>query len=639
MRGRLLVFILFIVLLGWLTRALGLKTSEKRPSWWLSQARFVYQQGDLLGALQIVKEARKRFPKSLTVELRSLEARILYDLGNFEETVKILGPLSTSYELSNESLLILAKAYLELEDFGKALFYARLVEKKASQRDLYCEAKALVAQGYLGARLKEKAVAKAREILASDCSDRIKARALEVLVEGGSPPAEIQDLFRKFPTLKLYTPKFFKYLGDFYLSQKKLEEAGKAYLRYLNLSGKEEEAPDLLFKLAEAYFHQNQLKKARLYYELILTAWPHLDEAKFAKFRLYYLNYVLNKKLGLPTTKERKILLPLFKEFQQKYPTQKITEEAQALAVRLYLEDKKPEKAFFTAIDFLKKYPQSEKISEVRSLLCEADYLYLQKLYGKGMDFEILDLNRKYQRFLRAAACGAHFYWIGKVFEKYHLEIQARYYFLQAYEFGVPRAWEPDLLLVLAEKTLHQDKLQMARQILKELAKKYPFYIQNPDYLYLKALYAYKTRNWMEARKFLKDILSQKKLTPEVKRKALRALFSLALDSKDIDLAFSLLKDRKIPSSEDEFAFLVQMTLENEDYLRAKKILALGEKRFPDSVTLKWLKGLLFERLGQEREALEVWKELSRQENKEGKLARGILKSLELVEEARKVIY
>ena len=143
----------------------------------------------------------------------------------------------------------------------------------------------------------------------------------------------------------------------------------------------------------------------------------------------------------------------------------------------------------------------------------------------------------------------------------------------------------------------------------------------------------------MEARKFLKDILSQKKLTPEVKRKALQALFSLALQSKDIDLAFSLLKDRKIPSSEDEFAFLVQMTLENEDFLRAKKILALGEKRFPDSVTLKWLKGLLFERLGQEKEALEVWKELSLQENKEGKLARGILKSLELVEEARKVIY
>lgn len=623
----------------WVNTAFGIKGPERDPSWWLSEARFVYHQGDLMGALQIIKEARRRFPGKLTREFKCLEAQVLYDMGKPQETVKLLEPLSISYELPDESLLLLAKAYLKLKDFGKALFYARLVEKKTSRRDLSCQAKGIVAKAYLANRIKAKAVKKAQEILESACSDKVKAQALEVLIEGGYSPEEIQNFFRKFPALKLYAPKFFRHLGDFYLSRKKLEKAEKAYFRYLNLSGEEEEAPAILFKLAEAYFHQNRLRRARFYYELLLTAWPHLDEAKFAKFRLYHLNYIFHKKLGLPTLKERKVLIPLINELRKKYPTNKITEEAQVLEVRLYLEDKKPDKAFFTAIDFIKRYPQSKMINEVYGLLCEADSLYLQKLYGEKKDFEILALDREYQEFLKSATCGPHFYWLGKLFEKYHLETQAKYYLIQAYEFGVPKGWEPELTLVLAEKAIVSGKVEVATQLLKLLIQKYPFYAQNPTYLYLKGLYAYKTGRWLEARKFFKKILSQKKLSPEIKSKTLSSFFSLALKSKDIDLAFELLKDQDFPSGENEFAFLIQMTLENEDYLRAKKILAFAEKRFPDSVTLKWLKGLLLERLGQENEALGVWKELSGKETTEGKLAQGILRSLELVEEAREVIY
>ncbi len=612
---------------------------EKNPQWWLSEARFVYQEGDLRGALQILEEAQRRFPGKLTGEFRRLEARIRYELGEPAECVRILEPLSYSYELPPESLLILAKASLELKDYGKALFYARLVEKRARQDNLICEAKVIVARAYLANRIRRKALTKAQEVLSMACDEKLKARALGTLLEAGYPLEKIQPLLAQQPKLTLYTPEYFKYLGDHFLKAGNLKEASQAYFRYLNLSGKVQEGPRIFFRLAEAFFHQDHLREARTYYEVILTVWPHLDEARFAKFRLYHLNYIFRKKLGLPTLKERKVLIPLINELRKNYPREEITEEAHALEIQLYIEDKRPKEAFLTAVDFLKTYPRSRFLAQVYPLLCEADSLYLQELYGDHLYEKMLNLDRKYQTFVNQARCGPHFYWLGKVFDHYHLETYYRYYFLRAYEFGVPRAWQPDLFLSLAELALNQKKLSLTRELLELLGKIYPFYRHNVFYLYLRGRLAFESGNWQEAQQLFETVLQRKDIPEDIRMQTLEAFFELAWAARNIDLAFQILETPGFPGKDSDYAFLVQMALENEDYIRARKILAAGEKKFPESVPLKWLKGLLLERMGQEKQALEVWKLLAGKETTEGKLAQGILRSLELVEEARKVIY
>ncbi len=628
-----LIFLLFFADVGTLWAQ---KNPEKDPGWWLSQARFVYEQGDFLGALYIVREARNRFPKH--GEFAILEARILYDLGHPEKCVKILGPLSLSYELKPEDLLLLSRAYLDLKDLGNALFYARLVEKKARKPELICEARVIAARAYLKNKLRRKAIRQAREILQGGCSDKIVAQALEILLETGLPPQKIQGYLARNPNLKLYAPKIFKYLGDRLLAEGKLFEAEESYFRYLNLSGKEEEAPPIFLKLAEAAFHQKKLRKARLYYKLLATVWPHRDEAQFAKFRLYHLAYILNKRLGLPTLKQRKALIPIINDLRRKHPDNPITQEAQAFEIELYLEDKRPEKAFETAIDFVQRYPRSRHLSRVYRLLCEADNLYLARLFTEKAYSRILELERNYRKFASQATCGAHFYWVGKVYERFYLYTRRNYYFLRALEWGVPRSYRPELYLALTEAALKEKRFAEARDLLEAFLKEFPFYRKNPAYLYLEGLYHYQTGNLQRAGRIFERLVSSRDLPRALRQKVLESYLSLALATRNIDLALRILEAPDFNATDNDFAFLIQLALENEDYLRARRILNKARRRFPDSVTLKWLAGLYFEKTGRE-EALAVWRELASENSTEGRLAQGILKSLELVEAARKVIY
>ncbi|MBX6423062.1 tetratricopeptide repeat protein [Thermosulfurimonas sp. F29] len=635
--GRFALIVALIFLVG--VCAVGAQDEpEKDPAWWLSQARFAYGEGDLLGALYIVKEARRRFPGRGHERLAVLEARILYDLGKVKECVDILGPLSLSYELAPEDLLLLARAYLDVQNPGNALFYAHLAEKKARKPGVICEARVIAARAYLLNRIHQKALLMARKILKDSCSDETVALALEILLEAGVPVREVQKYLAQNPNLKLYAPKIFKYLGDKFLSQGRLPKAERFYFRYLNLSGREEEAPPILLKLAEAAFHRGEVRRARLYYKLLATVWPHRDEAQFAKFRLYHLTYILRKRLGLPTLEQRKALIPIINELRRKHPENPITEEAQSFEIELYLEDRKPRKAFETALDFVQRYPKSGHLARVYRLLCEAENLYLSELFAQKNFSAILSLDRRYQKFARKATCGAHFYWVGKVYEHFYLDIVKDAYFLQAFEWGVPDAYQPELYLSLIEDALRERHLPEARDLLRTFVKKFPFYAQHPRYRYLEASYWYSIGNYRRARGILADLFKQKVGSASLRQRILQTYLSLALTTKDIDLALQIISAPGFKTTDDDFAFLVQLALENQDYLRAKKILKMARKKFPDSTTLKWLAGVYYEKTGR-REALEIWRALASENSTEGRLAKGILRSLELVEAARKVIY
>ncbi|WP_168720214.1 tetratricopeptide repeat protein [Thermosulfurimonas marina] len=628
---------IFLLLVSVALPGLAAEAPEKDPAWWLEQARFAYGEGDLLGALRILKETEKRFPGRLVPPLRALEARVLFESGKVEEVIKRLEPLTASYALSPEDLLLLARAHLRLHNYPQALFWARLVEKRA-QGELRCEAQVMLAQSYLATKLRRKAAQKALEVLRESCSEKTLAGALEVLLESGQALEEVQKILKERPALRLYAPGIFKILGDRWLAQGKLEKAKEAYFRYLNLSGSEEEAPGIFLKLAEAAFHRGRLRWARTYYELLLTVWPHLDEAKFAKFRLYHLSYEFKRRLGAPTLKERKVLIPLINELRRTHPDHPITREAHAFEVRLYLEDKKPEKAFWTALDFLKRYPRDPLRKEVESRLCEADNLFLGQLFAEKAYARILKIHRQEGALLEKARCGAHFYWLGKTYGVFHLDLTRTAYLLRAYEFGVPRAYRPELYLALIREALEEGRLEEASEILEIFPREFPFYRDHPRLLLLKARWLYQAGHLQEARRLFEGLLSRKDFPKELRPEALGIFFQLALQLKDLDLAFRILEDPSYRATDEDFAFLIQMALENEDYLRAKRYLAAGKKRFPDSTPLRWLEGVYYERRGQE-EALKVWQSLASANSTEGRLAQGILRGLQLIDRARRVIY
>ncbi len=632
-KGTLLVVVLLFLLWA------GAEAQEGEVSWWYEQARFAFEQGDLQGALLIIKEARKRFPGRFTEKFRLLEAEVYYEEGKFREVLRILEPMSLSYELPPRALVILAEAYLRTGNYGKALFYANLVKKRSKDVVLACKAELVLAETFVENKLSARALTKAKEILKLPCDERIKARALSVLLRAGYPLEKLIPLFERNPALKVYAPDYFKALAEEQLKKGQLEKATENFFLYLNLSGKEEEAPSVFLRLAEAFYKKDFLKRARVLYELILTAWPHYEEAKFAKFRVYYMNYLFRKKLGLPRQKERTLLLPVIKELKEKYPQNPVTEEAHLVEIELLLEEKRPKDAFFSAVEFTERYPRSRFLKEVYRLFCEADSLYLQKLFTARDYFTILELNRKYGALAEKAGCGPHFYWLGKVFQTYHLLTPVTYYMVKAYEFGVSASQKLDLLLILSQRALEERK-EFSEALLKKLEREFPHYRDTPVFLLLKAEYLLGLKNWIEAKKLLKKVLEDRKSPEKLKRKAVRLLLKIAESTKNVDLAFELIKgneDLKLRS--EEFASLIHTAIENGDYLKAKEVLEFAEKLYPKEASLKWLKGLLLERMGREEEALEVWKELAKTGGVEGRLAQAILKSIELVDKARRVIY
>ncbi len=636
MRRLLAIGILILWVGGGIVPVRAGQKPEEDPAWWLEQTRFAYQQGDFLGALYLVRELRRRFPRYQPAAV--LEAHILYDLGKYQECARLLGPLSLSYELAPEDLLLLARTYLHLQKAGEALFYARLVEKKARRADLICAARMVAARAYLRNRIQTKAAEKAREVLKSGCAKPFIAQALEVLLQAGMPIQEVQQDLARQPELQSYAPGIFKFLGDYFLRKGQLKKAEEAYFRYLNLSGRENEAPELLLKLGEAYFRRGRIRRARIFYKLLATAWPHTDQARFAKFRLYHLSYILDKRLGLPTVEQRKALIPLINELRRRHPQNPITQEAQALEIQLYLEDHKPERAFETAVDFMRRYPRSPFLPRVHGLFCEAANLYLASLFTRKAYFRIIELNRTYAPFAEKSRCGVYFYWLGKVYQQYFLFTRRNYYFLKAFAWGVPEPYQPELYLTLVSAALEEKKLKEAAELLKAFVKKFPFYASNPRYLYLEALYDYKAGKIKEAHHLLEGLFQRKGLSPDLRQKILKTYWRLALRIKDIDLALRIVKDPDFRATDSDFAFLIQIALENEDYLRAGQILKEARKRYPQSVTLKWLAGVYLEKMGRS-EALSVWKELAGGNSTEARLAQGILRSLQLVDEAREVIY
>ena len=636
-----LIFMMQVIALILLLMVTPAWASDKEGRWWYDQARTLYQEGELDRALALLEEIPKRFPedRELALKARVLAGQILFEKKEYDKVFKTLKPLLQETILPPEGLLILSKSSESKGLFDEALIYIKLLRKHYPAYSR-CEANLIEARIYERRHLIKRAMALAQGVVDGECSVPLKGQALSLLLRHGAPVEKLLPLIEQHPTVLRYNPEIVKILALYYLKKKDLKKAEQEIYKYLNYSGKEKEAPSLLFRLAEEYFSQHKYREARRIYELIFTSWPYADEAAFSKFRLYYMRYLFEEKIGHKTAHTRRRLLAICKLLKKDFPKEPITEEAHALEIKLLLEDRRHEEALASIWNFLELYPRSAYLPRVYEVLCKASPVVDQKFLGQKDYLGLIGLHLDHKKAFKDARCGLHFYWLAQAYQKLNLFGEALLSLLKARDFGVAKPWEPNLLLNLVNLLLErqeEDDLELARQLLEDAEKRFPELARTPYYLFLQGKLLFNRNRWPEALSPLQEAIKRtadEKLRTEARHRYLEAL----IKSGRFKDALALLKKEK---NLDPLVLkrLALLALLYERLPLASKITEVLLEKSPKDDEVLWLRALVLEKLGEGQKAEKIWKTLAQKDSLYAKIASGIVRASSLIEQTRREIY
>ncbi|NPB09827.1 MAG: tetratricopeptide repeat protein [Thermodesulfobacteria bacterium] len=618
----------------------GVAWAEETAELWYQQAETLYQEGDLDGALALLQEIPKRFPEdhAYVIKAALLSARIYYEKGDYDQVLTVLRPLIREKGLSDEGLYLLAAASEARGLYGEALAYLRLLKRRYPETPYQCRADLVAARIFAKRKLFDRARRIAYRVLKEGCTQEEKADAVSLILSTGVSPEGLLA-YLEDPGIRRYAPEVVKTLALYHLARGDLARAEKEIFEYLNYSGNEKEAPELLFKLAEAYFAKKKYRKARWLFELILTSWPYAQEAAFAKFRLLYVQYLFEQKVAKPRPQTRRLLLANIKMLLKEFPEAPITEEAHALQVKLLFEEKKLSSCLESAWDFLARYPKSRFRPEVLRLTCRASSLWEQKLLGEKAYMETVSFFNEHREAFEEGRCALPFFWAAEALLSLNLEGEALLVLLGGYELEKPSAWEPDYLLTLADLLLRRREegdLSLAEALLEEVKEKYPPVVESPYYVFLSGWLAEEEGRSEEALPRLAEaarIAGDEKLAARARKAYLALLVSLGRYEE----AFSILKKKE--PERDLLKEIARRAILEERFALAEKVVAFLREKFSEDPEVLWLAGLLYEREGEAEKALGVWEPLAKDQSLYGTLAKDLLRASELLEAARSEIY
>ncbi len=631
---------MLVLLLIFLTMTPAM-ASEEGGLWWYKQAEELYHQGDAQKALAVLEEIPKRFPKDqkVIIKARLLAAQIFYEAKKYQKAIEALKPLNIE-DLTPQALLILAESYEAKGLYDEALTYVNLIQKRFLEDQALCRANLVAARIFLARKLYAKTLQLGQKILKSSCGLKERAEAICLLIKAGEPLEKVYSFAQENPEARWYAPEIIRALALYHLKKDELPQAEKEIFEYLNYSGQEKEIPDLLFRLAEAYFKKVRYREARRLYELILTSWPYSKEASFAKFRLYYMRYLFEEKIGhkLPIT--RRLLLAICQRLKKKFPQAPITEEAHALEIKLLFENRQPEEALASIWDFLRHYPHSPYLSDVYQVLCRASSLVDQKFLGEKAYFELISFHLSHQKAFKEAGCGLHFYWLAQAYKALNLQGEALLSLIEAKTLSVPPVWQPNLLLDLIDLLLERGKkedLILAQSLFQELTRKYPDATQTPYSRFLFGRFLYETGQWAKALAPLKESL-EKTADEGLKKRAKELYLEALVRVGEIEEAFDLLEKEKKPNLllTKRIALLA---IKEERLSFALKVTNFLVKKAPDDDEAWWLQGLTYEKLGEANKAQKIWERLAGKKSLYATLATSLVKASSLIDQARSEIY
>ncbi len=616
----------------------------KEGPWWYKQAQLLYQEGDYKRALALLQEIPKRFPQEqkLVVKASVLAAKILYHQGNYDEVVKTLKPLLRKTILPPEGLLVLAQSAEKKGLYDEALMYVSLL-RKHYPKAYACETTLIEARIFSRRHLKGRTKALAKKVLQGPCALPLKAEALELLLQNGGQIDQYLAFIQEHPRLRYYRPEIIRELALYHLRNGALKKAEAEIYQYLNFSGNEKAAPELLFDLAEAYFARKRYREARRIYELVFTSWPASKEATFAKFRLYHMRYLFEEKIGHKTAYTRRLLLAICKRLKKDFPKAPITEEAHALEIKLLLENRQPEEALKSIWSFLKRYPHSRYLAQVYEALCQAVSPVDQKFLAAKDYLGLIIFHNAHKKALAAAGCGLHYYWLAQAYQGLNLYGSALLALLEARDFGVPKPWQPNLYLNLVDLLLTQggpQDLSLAGDVLTQVAQQFPEVASSPYFLFLKGWWSLRKRDYANAVVQLKQAFTRT-ADEELKHRIKGFYLEALLHSGALGEALALLQKEKDPS-EVYLKRLVLLALAQDKPEFAAKGSALLLKKAPKDPEALWLRALVLERLGEETQAQKIWATLAKQGSAQTpfeRLAVGLVRASELIAQARRELY
>ncbi len=550
--------------------------------------------------------------------------------------MKLSKKIPSGFPLRGKENLMIAKSYLFVGEPKKAVDYlTRVIYLRRGTREA-CLAHLMLAEVDILLNQTKKAVQELKNLLYSYCAKDIKDRTLALLYY-------LKKI--RYSTLKIAGPEevkkaiseMYELKGIYFLKRGKLKQAEGSFFSYIDFGGNYKKAAKLFFDLAEKYFAKGNRAKAKLFYKLIITKWEGTTQSLLSKFRLYQIAYeeILIKELVPPVTKRN--LLFYISVVKMKFPHTKLVEDASYLETKIYFEDGKYDKARKSAVYFMKNFPKSKRVSEVKKIYCTCVTTLLKNYLENHKLEEAISFEKEEDPWIKESSCGKVFFIMGNLFFKYKLYPKAVYEFIKAWENTISPQDEKELFLKLCFLAVEENDTALAKDLLNVLEKQYKNKIKNNFlYFYIKAYFELK-KDIAKAEVYLKGVLSSK-IDDYFKFKLLRLFWEQAMKLKLYDKALTYLKNPYFKADLQDYIVMLIATF-NENRGVFLKVLKIAEKKYPENSRIKWISAYFMEKNGNIKLSSKIWKSILNGTFYENELARSYEKMRKLVEEAHKLVF
>ena len=589
----------------------------------LAQENTTLNNASTINPLVVIQEQGEKLVKQM---------ERAYTWRHYDKVIEISKKISILYPLSAKDNLIIAESYLRLGYPKEAISYANKVLTLRKKTFEACKAELIKFMALVVMGQNTKVIKGIKSFLSSFCSQKFSSEAQAILNYLGKNYKVSSKVLREVQGIIV------KAKGLYLLRKSRVYEAEKNIFLYLNVYGNLYEAPDLLFKLAEAFFKRKQVKKAKLLYQLIITKWDGTKQALLSKFRLYEIAYqqIVIKQLVPKETIQN--LLSYIAEIKYRYPKSKIAQEAHLLEIQIYKQYKEFEKLRKSTKEFIKNYPNYPKINRIFRDYCYSITSILNGYYEKGNLPLIFKLTETDSDFLKKTHCGYPFYLIGNILFDYDFFMHSSYEFIKAFEIGVPNKFRPDLLIKLTFLAFQNGNYTLFEDLFKYTTKSFSnkTLFSSPFYTFCFAVEKLRKEGVKSAEPYLKSVLSLK-IDTFYKWQILHLFRDKAISQKLYLKALDYTIQPVFNATPSDFVLLLTSSFSNSSAF--EKISQIALKSFPNSTDIKWIYVYYLEKHGRFKQALSLWKELTNGSQSQNELAKAYEIFLKLQKLAHEVVY
>ncbi len=563
------------------------------------------------------------------------EIRKAFSLRDYERVIREFERLSFFLRIPAEDLFLLSKAYFYTGNPEKSIDFAERVQSLRRGTSLYCEAGILKAKALLILDKKKEVEKVLKELETTFCKEEFheKIKLLEIIWKNKFFEEEITSKILKEFLREIYEAKF-----NYLISKGRLKEAEKIAFEFINLTGEYREGKNFFFKLAEAYFKLRNINEAKKYYQLIITEWDLTKEASISKFRLYQITYerAALKELLPPKTIED--LLMFITQIKTKYAEEKgLVEEASFLEIKVNFDRKNLERTRDLSKEFLRKYPQSNFVEEVKKMYCNASVFIVPQYFLSGKLKDLREIAEKEEEYFKESNCGDFYYSLGKEIFKYRLYGLSLDYFLTAYEYKISKENMRDLYVKLAYLADLYGEREIFNLLWEKLNKELGKEFTNmPLFLYLKAKVLIE-KDLQEALLILKKIPDDKDFSFLKKELYYRAYLK-ALEKKRYSIAYEILKDFPLGADSKEYILILSDTVDRAPEV-FERILKEAKEKFPENPQIKFLEAYYLSKKGDLKKTKEITEFLVNKGGYLSLLAKEQQKIQELTKRIQDIVY